>query len=94
MQEKMQQCPCCDYRSLERRGEYDICPVCFWEDDGLDVDRLDEHSGPNHQTLRQARENFSMLGACDERAIKSVLSSEKRARYTLEARLVPGSERT
>ncbi len=26
-------CLCCGYQTLDTRGEYDICPVCFWEDD-------------------------------------------------------------
>ena len=26
-------CLCCGYRTLEERGGYDICPVCYWEDD-------------------------------------------------------------
>lgn len=26
-------CLCCGYKTLESRGEFDICPVCFWEDD-------------------------------------------------------------
>lgn len=26
-------CPCCGCLTLEERGGYDICPVCFWEDD-------------------------------------------------------------
>lgn len=26
-------CPCCGYLTLVERGGYDICPVCFWEDD-------------------------------------------------------------
>ena len=30
---KRYQCLCCGYWTLESRGEYDICPVCFWEDD-------------------------------------------------------------
>src|SRR5687767_10862719 len=59
------QCPCCDYFTLDERGGYDICPVCFWEDDGQDIDRPDEHSGPNHMTLREGRDNFRRLGACD-----------------------------
>jgi hypothetical protein len=81
MKKKMQQCPCCDYLSLKRRGEYDICRVCFWEDCGQDLDQLDDHSGPNHQTLREARENFAKLGACDQQSLKSVLSPEKRRQY-------------
>lgn len=30
---KKYKCLCCGYRTLEAHGEYDICPVCFWEDD-------------------------------------------------------------
>ena len=27
-------CPCCLYQTIKERGQYEICPVCFWEDDG------------------------------------------------------------
>ena len=30
---KKYKCLCCGYQTLDTRGEYDICPVCFWEDD-------------------------------------------------------------
>lgn len=78
-------CPCCGCRTLDERGAYDICPVCFWEDDayivmcdgklkGLrfegelrDEDVLDVPSGANHGlTLREGRENYRRLGACEE----------------------------
>lgn len=26
-------CPCCGCLTLDERCAYDICPVCFWEDD-------------------------------------------------------------
>ena len=26
-------CFCCGYLTLPARGEFEICPVCFWEDD-------------------------------------------------------------
>ena len=63
-------CPCCNYLTLPERGGFDICPVCFWEDDGQD-----EHDaglirgGPNGLlSLSQARLNFLEFGACNERA--------------------------
>ncbi len=34
-------CLCCGYRTLPARGDYDICPVCFWEDElFIDVNAL------------------------------------------------------
>lgn len=53
-------CPCCDYPTLPERGQYYICPLCNWEDDGQDFDYENESwCGPNGDyTLREARENF------------------------------------
>lgn len=30
---KKYKCLCCGFRTLDERGAYDICPVCFWEDE-------------------------------------------------------------
>jgi len=81
-------CPCCDYISLPERGNYLICPVCFWEDDGLDVDKIDEDSLPNHMTLREGRANFARLGACDENMVSNVCSAEERAKFARRTREV------
>ena len=61
-------CPCCLCKTLHIRGEYDICPVCFWEDDGQDEDDADEVcGGPNGDlSLTQARENYRRIGASRE----------------------------
>ncbi|TQS22234.1 hypothetical protein FLX08_09150 [Microbispora hainanensis] len=59
-------CPCCGYLTLDSRGWYQICPVCFWEDDGQDDHDADEirRGGPNHGlSLTQARLNFQQIGA-------------------------------
>ncbi|SFM68316.1 CPCC family cysteine-rich protein [Marinobacter zhejiangensis] len=81
------QCPCCDYISLAERGSYQICPVCFWEDDGQDVDELDAPSGPNHGlTLRQGRRNFHDFGAYESDMAKYVLLPEQRSRFRLQER--------
>ncbi|MBQ6093927.1 MAG: hypothetical protein IJL09_00855, partial [Lachnospiraceae bacterium] len=26
-------CPCCGFYTLEEVGTYEVCPVCYWEDD-------------------------------------------------------------
>ncbi len=80
------QCPCCDYFTLGKRGSYDICPVCYWEDDGLDLGELDRVSAPNHITLRQARHNFARCGAADLAAVSLVASSAERTGLRREVR--------
>lgn len=41
---KKVRCLCCGYRTLDERGGFDICPVCFWEDDCyLIFDKKDEN---------------------------------------------------
>ncbi|SOD85862.1 CPCC family cysteine-rich protein [Streptomyces sp. Ag109_G2-15] len=67
-------CPCCGYLTLAERGLYDICPVCFWEDDGQDDHDADRvRGGPNGRlSLAEARRNFHTMGACDERCTQFV----------------------
>jgi Cysteine-rich CPCC len=67
-------CPCCHYKTLESRGQYDICPVCFWEDDGQDDANadIDQVFGPNHMSLTQGRQNYQKIGASSQRLLQFV----------------------
>ncbi|MCT9934740.1 CPCC family cysteine-rich protein [Planotetraspora sp. A-T 1434] len=67
-------CPCCGYLTLRERGGYEICPVCFWEDDGQDEhDARVVRGGPNGAlSLSQARRNFAAFGANRERDLPHV----------------------
>jgi hypothetical protein len=68
-------------------ADWEICPVCFWEGDGLGASEPDEESGPNHIARRQARANFATFGACDRRLLPNVISVDERRRHAAE----PGS---
>lgn len=85
-----QQCPCCDYFCFQRRGAHDICPVCYWEDDGQDMGQLDVVSSFNHLTLRQARLNFASFGASDQAALSLVASQGEREGLRREVRATYG----
>jgi hypothetical protein len=67
-------CPCCGFVTLDERGGYDICPVCFWEDDGQDDHDTDVvQGGPNGElSLSAGRANFRRIGACEERMLPHV----------------------
>jgi hypothetical protein len=53
-------CPCCYYPTLTERGGFDICKLCFWEDDGQDDQDADKVRGGlnSNYSLTEARENF------------------------------------
>ena len=36
-------CPCCGYKTFNEKpnGTYEICEVCFWEDDPLQLENPD-----------------------------------------------------
>ena len=57
-------CPCCAMPTLTSRGEFDICPICLWEDDGQGTaDENIIHGGPNGgYSLHEARRNFKKTG--------------------------------
>lgn len=60
-------CPCCGHATLSERNFYQICPVCFWEDDGQDSHDADvERDGPNRVSLRRGRANYQAFGASIE----------------------------
>ena len=67
-------CPCCGYYTFEEEpnGNYEICPVCFWEDDPKQAKDEMLENGANPVSLNKARENFTLFGACSENVIKYV----------------------
>lgn len=58
--ENLLKCPCCGFPTLSERSCWEICRICWWEDDGQDDPRADEvWGGPNkHYSLTAARQNF------------------------------------
>lgn len=54
------------------RGSYELCPVCYWEDDGVQFSDPDYEGGANAESLNQARANFRKLGASSPSAASHV----------------------
>lgn len=67
-------CPCCGYKTLSESGNYDLCPICYWEDDPSQYEDPDLEGGPNSPSLRQAQLNFIRYGACDQECLSYVRS--------------------
>jgi Cysteine-rich CPCC len=67
-------CPCCWYPTLSMRGSFEVCRVCYWEDDGQDNHDADRvRGGPNEDfSLTQARANFAEYGVYDAVRLSNV----------------------
>ena len=63
-------CPCCGHLVHdEPRGSYAVCPLCFWEDDLVQL-RWPTTAGANRISLIEAQGNVQRLGACDQRSLR------------------------
>lgn len=67
-------CACCGYLTLSEgtHDTFEICPICFWEDDFVQFTDPDWEGGANRHSLRQAQANFTQYGACDEHGTQFV----------------------
>jgi hypothetical protein len=72
--EQLFTCPCCGYRTLDGRGDYDVCKVCYWEDDNTNDPAC--RSSPNHMTLGEARRRFATLGTIFDDGHRSKFAHE------------------
>jgi hypothetical protein len=82
MTETRYTCPCCGYRTLSSSpGNYDICHVCFWEDDPIQILDPWYQGGANKISLEEAQKNYAEIGASEDRFksnVKGVLPGDVR----------------
>ena len=61
-------CPCCGHLVFsEPPGSYSICPICFWEDDNIQLRWPDYAGGANKPSLIESQRNYSQIGATEKR---------------------------
>lgn len=67
-------CPCCGYKTLDEEppGTYEICAICYWEDDPVQFEDPDYEGGANVLSLKTAQQNVLNFGACDETSLRYV----------------------
>jgi hypothetical protein len=78
-------CPCCGHLTLGGKGygNWDICEVCFWEDDLLQLADPTFDGGANDPSLAEAQRNFVEFGAVERWVLGKVKSAKGRRKDTL-----------
>ncbi len=70
---KKYKCPCCEFNTLDSApGHFDICPVCYWQDDNIQRDDPNYKGGANSISLNEARQNYKKTGAMLLKYLKNV----------------------
>lgn len=54
-------CPVCGEYSFEFPDDYDICPICGWENDGVQRKQKDYWGGANYLSVNEAKIVYSLL---------------------------------
>jgi hypothetical protein len=67
-------CLCCGHptRTEKTSGAFEICPVCFWEDDSVQSADPGYAGGANAVSLLEARRNFREFGASERQDLEHV----------------------
>jgi hypothetical protein len=75
-------CPCCGYKTIySKETFYDLCPVCFWETDPIQLADPHYKGGANRPSLVEAQQNFILFGACEKDVfpyVRMPLADEKK----------------
>ncbi|EPH6925283.1 TPA: CPCC family cysteine-rich protein [Proteus mirabilis] len=56
--EDLYPCPCCGNKTISELGDYEICPVCGWEDDPVQSEDPDFSGGANSNNLNDAKKKY------------------------------------
>jgi Cysteine-rich CPCC len=67
-------CPCCGYLTFDEEpcGGFEICPVCYWEDDYVQNNDPIYKGGANGISLNDAKLNYYKYGAIKKEFSKKV----------------------
>lgn len=68
----METCSCCGYKTIEEGGNYEICSICFWEDESIQSADPWYEGGANNPSLYEAQLNFKKYGAMEKRFITNI----------------------
>lgn len=82
-------CPCMGYKTLDEEptDTYEICNICFWEDDGVQYRDPYYEGGANEISLRQAQQNFIKFGPCEAAEVllpeNGLISENRKSNFSV-----------
>ncbi len=61
-------CPCCGYQVFDREpGSHALCPICYWEDNLVQLRFPNMCGAANTVSLEEGQRNYAEFGAAERR---------------------------
>jgi len=54
----MIKCPVCGQYEFRKENDFDICSVCGWENDAIQLENPDDDLGANQISLKEYRQGY------------------------------------
>lgn len=75
-------CPCCGYLVFEQMpGSHHVCPICYWEDNLVQLRFPLMPGAANSVSLYRAQQNFQQCGSAEKRKfgeVRAPFESERK----------------
>ena len=55
-------CPVCEKHEFDAWGDFDVCPICGWENDGVQMNNHNLSGGANPESVNEARKIYQATG--------------------------------
>jgi len=81
MESKIQkkfQCKCCGNKTLSEfpNGTFEICEICFWEDDNVQSNDPNFEGGANEISLNASKENYKNFGVSNTKFLNNKIENK------------------
>ena len=60
-------CPVCENHVFEWENDFDICPICGWENDGVQCNDYDCWGGANELSVNESKLFFSLFQSMEKK---------------------------
>lgn len=79
-------CPVCNLHIFDENGDYDICPICGWENDYIQNKDFDYCGGANDLSVNESK-LYYLLETCEHNHITQKLKSIHQDYRTIKSQL-------
>lgn len=72
-------CPVCELHNFASENDFDICPLCGWENDGVQMNDHDYWGGANELTVNESKVLYEISMRADQKNALKVITERHKS---------------